>query len=99
VLVRWISDQQRHLVAPTLESSREIATAMVVAKGEFQPVGEHWLTRLRRRHSELGAGRSTALDLDHLTSLTPAIIDIFFTQIDFYMTEYSIPWGKCPQHG
>jgi hypothetical protein len=41
VLVRWISDQQRHLVAPNVESCREIVTAMLIAKGDLTPLGEH----------------------------------------------------------
>ena len=51
---------------------------MLITTGDFAPLGEHWLTRFRQRHIELGAGRSTAIDLDRLTSLTPAIIDAFF---------------------
>jgi hypothetical protein len=51
---------------------------MLVTKGDFTPLGEHWLTRFRHRHPELGADFSTAMDLNRLTSLTPAIINAFF---------------------
>jgi hypothetical protein len=51
---------------------------MLITKGDFVPLGEHWLTRFRQQHIELGVGRLTAMDLDRLTSLTPAIINAFF---------------------
>jgi hypothetical protein len=92
VLVKWVSDQQRHLVAPNMDSMRNIVTAILEAKGDFEPLGQHWITRFRQRHSELGAGRSRAMDLDRLTSLTPEIIDGFFTSVEWYMKEYTIPW-------
>jgi hypothetical protein len=55
VLVRWISDQQRHLVAPNIESCPEIVTVMLITKGDFQLLGKYGLTQFLRRHSELGA--------------------------------------------
>jgi hypothetical protein len=94
VLAKWVSDQQRHLVAPNMDSMRHIVTAMCEAKGDLEPLGKHWVTRFRQRHSELGAGRSTAMDLDRLTSLTPEIIDGFFAQVEWYMKEYNIPWKR-----
>jgi len=67
---------------------------MLKAKGDFEPLGQHWITRFRKRYSELGSGRSNTMDLDRLTSLTPTIIDGFFNQVEWYRKEYNIPWSR-----
>jgi hypothetical protein len=77
-----------------MESMRDIVKAMLRAKNDFEPLGQHWITRFRQAHPSLRAGYSKAIDIDRLTCLTPTIINGFLAQILWYIKEYNIPSSR-----
>ena len=94
VVVKWIKNLQRQYLSPNYIQAQVVVTSLLRAKGDFQPLGVHWITNFHKRHPEISAGKSRKMEMSRLESLDTAIVNSFFNEITTLQTQYQIPWSQ-----
>ena len=61
-IIQWINDLQKQHISPNHIQIREILKNLLQNKGDFQPLGEHFITRFVCCHADLKSGCLCTLD-------------------------------------
>lgn len=77
-LVGWILVQTNLGLPPTHQQVKEIASRIVRAGGDDQPLGKHWMEGFLRRNPEVRTVRGKPIDSRRLNGATINVIKDFF---------------------
>jgi len=88
LLEQWIIRQEALGYAPTHAQIRAIATGVLQATGDQQPLGMKWSTHFIRRHPAVKTKLGRRTDWQRIDAVTPASIELFFS---LYQTVDWIP--------
>ena len=89
-IIQWINDLQRQHRSLNHAELRGLLENLLQKKGDFRPLGEHYITRFIRHHSELKSGFSRAMDVKRMTALDPDIVETFFAEFERLKTTYGV---------
>ena len=77
-LEQWILRQEALGYAPTHGQIRAIATGVLRANGDHQPLGRKWPQHFIRRHPAIKNKIGRRTDWQRIDAVTPASIKLFF---------------------
>jgi len=78
-LEQWILHQEALGYAPTHAQLRAIATSILQANGDQQPLGKKWSTHFVQRHPTIKSKLGRRTDWQRINAVTPASIKLFFS--------------------
>jgi hypothetical protein len=89
-LVDWIRQLERWNFPPLVSRVVDMAHEILKARGDYNPLGKHWIQKFFLRAPELNTRWSQPLDKDRCSGMTYEIVNDWFELIEGVQKEYHI---------
>jgi hypothetical protein len=74
-LVKWILRQESLGHAPTASVVRQVVCSILKKKGDFEPLGKHWLDGFKKRNSTIRAKIGRVTEASRFDGFTPKSVN------------------------